>query len=79
MQYVQKYNYNLRLNKKNVLSQSSRARSFLFALPFVLKWQIHFFPLKIFLKTFLSKISNLFTNMKNQNANYRIPLYLTAT
>ena len=32
-----------RVNKKNVLSQSSCAHSFFFAHPFVWKWQIHFF------------------------------------
>ena len=32
-----------------------------------------------FFFTLLSKICNLFANMKNQNANYHDPLYLTAT
>ena len=31
-----------------------------------------------FFKHFLSKISNIFKDMINQNAKYRDPLYLTA-
>ena len=62
--------YQAKKKKKNVLSQSSRAHSFFFARPFVLRWQIFFLH---FFKTFLSKITSLLTNMKNQNANISRP------
>ena len=69
----------LRLNKKkNSVSKLPHAFIFLCA-SVCLENGRFIFVFNHFFKLFLSKISHLFINMKNQNANYRNLLYLTAT